>query len=83
MRELIIKAKSGDKQSAEEIIKLFQPLIYKTSISYFIYGYDTEDIKQIATMTVINSIKKIKDDSLDYFPVYLKTSIKNIMAREI
>ena len=83
MRELIIKAKEGDKQSVEEIIKLFKPLIYKTSISYYIYGYDTEDIKQIAIMTVINSIKKIKGDSLEYFPAYLKKAIKNIMSREI
>lgn len=83
MRELIIKAKTGDKQSLEEVIKLFNPLIYKTSISYYIYGYDTEDIKQIATITVINSIKKIKEDSLDYFAAYLKTAIKNTMAKEI
>lgn len=83
MKELIIKAKAGDKQSVEEIIKLFQPLIYKTSISYYIYGYDTEDLKQIATVTVINSIKKIKLDSLSFFSAYLKTAIKNTMVREI
>ncbi|WP_300381020.1 sigma-70 family RNA polymerase sigma factor [Clostridium sp.] len=83
MKELIIKAKSGDKGSVEKIIKLFQPLIYKTSIKYYIYGYDTEDLKQIAIMTVIKSIKKIKEDSLDNFPAYLKIAIKNAMTYEI
>lgn len=83
MRELIIKAKGGDKESLEEIINLFKPLIYKTSISYYIYGYDIEDLKQIATMTVINSIKKVKEDSLEYFSAYVKTAIKNAMANEI
>lgn len=83
MRELIINAKAGNKEAVEEILNLFKPLIYTTSISYYIYGYDTEDIKQIATMTVINSIKKIKEESLEYFAAYLKTAIKNTMAKEI
>lgn len=83
MRELLMKAKNGDKQSLEKIIERYEPLIYKTSISYYIYGYDVEDLKQITTITIINSVKKIKEDSLDYFSAYLKKAIRNTMAREI
>ena len=40
MKELIIKAKQGDKNALEEILNKFQPLINKTIASFYIYGCD-------------------------------------------
>ena len=43
MKDLIIKSKQGDKSALEEILRMFQPLINNTAISFYIYGYEDED----------------------------------------
>lgn len=83
MNQLIISAKQGDKKSMEEILKKFEPLVYKTSISYYIYGYNEEDIKQISRLSIIESIEKFNTDLSDSFPAYVQKCIKNKMYKEI
>lgn len=83
MKDLIIKAKKGDKKSLEEIIKNFEPLINNTSISFYIYGYDSEDIKQIATISIINAINNFNVEQIDLFPAYAKKCVKNSLCKEI
>ncbi|MGJ0841777.1 sigma-70 family RNA polymerase sigma factor [Clostridium tertium] len=83
MNQLIVRAKHGDKKSMEEILKNFEPLVYKTSISYYIYGYSEEDIKQIARLTIIESVEKFNTDLSDSFPAYVQKCIKNKMYKEI
>jgi RNA polymerase sporulation-specific sigma factor len=83
MNQLIVKAKQGDKNSMEEILKNFEPLVYKTSISYYIYGCDVEDIKQIARLTIIKSVEKFNTDLSDSFPAYVQKSIRNQIYKEI
>ncbi|WP_195265451.1 sigma-70 family RNA polymerase sigma factor [Clostridium sp. 1001275B_160808_H3] len=83
MNQLIVRAKQGDKKSMEEILKNFEPLVYKTSISYYIYGYSQEDIKQIARLTIIESLEKFNTDLSDSFPAYVQKCIKNKMYKEI
>lgn len=83
MNQLIVSAKQGDKKSMEEILKNFEPLVYKTSISYYIYGCDQEDIKQIMRLTIIKSVEKFNTDLSDSFPAYVQKCIKNQMNKEI
>lgn len=84
MKDLIIKAKAGDTKAIEEIIEKFRPLINNTAISFYIYGYDSEDIKQISILAIINAIKKFDIElSIDSFPSYVKKLVRNSMYDEI
>lgn len=83
MEELIIKAKQGDKNALEEILNKFQPLINKTVISFYIYGYDFEDIRQIAILGIIKAVNKFDITLMDSFPSYVKEVVRNSIYKEI
>lgn len=83
MRNLIIKAKQEDKTALEEIIEKFRPLINKTAISFYIYGHDNEDIKQIAILSIINAIYKFDITKEESFTAYVNKCVKNSMYKEI
>ena len=83
MEDLIIKSKQGDKSALEEILRMFQPLINNTAISFYIYGYEDEDIKQIARLAIIKAVKKFNIDLSNSFPTYVKEVIRNTMYKEI
>ncbi|WP_288222073.1 sigma-70 family RNA polymerase sigma factor [uncultured Clostridium sp.] len=83
MKDLIINAKKGDKKSLEEIIENFKPLINNTAISFYIYGYDSDDIKQIATIAIIKAIDKFNVELINSFPAYVKKCVRNSLYKEI
>ena len=84
MKSLILKSKSGDERSIEEILKNFEPLIFNTSISFYIYGYDSEDIKQVAKLAIIKGIKIFNlEEEITTFAAYIKTCVRNEMYKEI
>lgn len=83
MRNLIIKAKQEDKTALEEIIEKFRPLINNTAISFYIYGQDTEDIKQIAILSIINAIYKFDITKEELFTAYVNKCVKNSLYKEI
>ena len=83
MKELIIKAKQGDKNALEEILNKFQPLINKTTASFYIYGCDFEDIRQIAVLGIINAVNKFDINLSASFPSYVKECVRNSMYKEI
>lgn len=83
MNNLIIQSKQGNKKAIGEILKSFEPLIYKTSISYYIYGYDMEDIRQITIITIINAVEKFDTSFSNSFPAYVQKCIRNQMNTEI
>lgn len=83
MRNLIIKAKQEDKQALGEIIDKFIPLINNTANSFYIYGHDTEDIKQIATLSIIKAIKTFDITKEELFTAYVNKCVKNSMYKEI
>lgn len=83
MKDLIIKAKQGDKNSLEEIIRRFKPLINNTAISFYIYGYEDEDIKQIATLAIIKAVNKFNIALSESFPSYVKETVRNSIYKEI
>ncbi|MBD7914729.1 sigma-70 family RNA polymerase sigma factor [Clostridium sp. Sa3CUN1] len=83
MRNLIIKARQEDKKALEEIIEKFRPLINNTAISFYIYGHDSDDIKQIAILSIINAINKFDITKEELFTAYVKKCVKNSMYKEI
>lgn len=83
IRELLIKAKDGDNSALEEIIKKHEPLIYNTMISFYIKGYDKEDIRQIATLSIIKAVKSCKIELSRGFSSYAKEVIINDIYKEI
>ena len=83
MRNLIIKARQEDKKALEEIIEKFRPLINNTAISFYIYGHDSEDIKQIAILSIINAIKKFDITKEETFVSYVNKCVRNSMYKEI
>lgn len=83
MRELIMRAKDGDKKALGEIIESFKPLINNTAISFYIYGYDAEDIKQVATMALINAVNKFDLNRETAFAAYAKECVRNSLYTEI
>ena len=83
VKELLIKAKDGDNIALEEIIKKHEPLIYNTMISFYIKGYDKEDIRQIATLSIIKAVKSCKIELSKGFSSYAKEIIRNDIYKEI
>ncbi|WP_156627071.1 sigma-70 family RNA polymerase sigma factor [Clostridium tertium] len=83
MKELVIKAKEGDNNALEEIIKRHEPLVYNTMISFYIKGYDKEDIKQIAILSIIKAVKGCNIELINGFSSYAKEIIRNDIYKEI
>ncbi|MDU5111029.1 MAG: sigma-70 family RNA polymerase sigma factor [Clostridium sp.] len=83
VKELLIKAKDGNNIALEEIIKKHEPLIYNTMISFYVKGYDKEDIRQIATLSIIKAVKSCKIELSTGFSSYAKEIIRNDIYKEI
>lgn len=83
MENLIIKAKQGDKGALEEILRKFQPLINNTAMRFYIYGYENEDIKQLAVLAIIKAIEKFDISLSNSFPSYVKETVRNTIYKEI
>lgn len=79
MRDLLKKAKLGDKKAKELIIMACKPLIIKTYRSVELIDYDKEDIEQICVMVILNVIEKIDINRGDKLLGYIKKSIQNQM----
>lgn len=54
-KELLIQAKSGDKDAEESILALYKPLLIKESI---LDGTFDEDLYQELCITLLNCIRK-------------------------
>ena len=83
MKNLIIKAKQGDKKALEKILINFKPLINNTAMSFYIYGYEDEDIKQLAILAIIKAVDKFDITLSDSFPSYVKETVRNTIYKEI
>ncbi|MFA6940560.1 MAG: sigma-70 family RNA polymerase sigma factor [Clostridiaceae bacterium] len=75
-KELLIKAKEGDKASKEEIIKMFQPLILSCVSRIYVNGLDKSDLIQIGYVSILKAIDSF-DISSDSFTAYVNNSVKN------
>ena len=83
MKELLKKAKEGDRASIEALLNKFEPLIKKSSRKYYINGYEQRDVKQLAYMATLKAIKKFDTEKSNYFPLYVKRTIQNSIYKEL
>jgi len=75
-KELLIKAKEGDKASKEEILKMFKPLVISRANNIYVNGYDKSDLIQMGYVSVLKAIDSF-DISSDSFTAYVINSVKN------
>lgn len=80
MKELLCKAKSGDKRALEEIINSFIPLILKESSKYIIKCYDYEDLVQHGYLSVIKAVNMFRGESEGFTPYCIKAIQLNYKA---
>lgn len=83
MKELLIKAKQGDKAAMEKLLNKFEPLIKKSSKQYYISGYEQTDIKQLAYMATLRAIRRFDMERSNSFPLYVKRTVQNSIYKEI
>ncbi|MGL4654583.1 MAG: sigma-70 family RNA polymerase sigma factor [Sarcina sp.] len=75
--EVLLKAKDGNEEAKEYILEKYEPMIVNRAMSYFIKGYETEDLIQIARFTTLTAIEKFDLESKSNFTSYLDRAIKN------
>lgn len=75
-KDLLIRAKDGEKEAKAEILKMFKPLVVSCANRVYISGYDTSDLIQIGYVTLLKSIDKF-DISSDSFVSYVKNALQN------
>lgn len=83
IKELIIQSKQGDKKAMEELINTYQKLIKKYTTTYFIKGYEDEDLEQIANMALIQAVKKYDIDNKANFTGFLDVFLRNTFTTMI
>lgn len=73
---LVSKAKLGDKNSLEIILKEFTPIIIKFSSCVYLSSYNMEDLIQEGYLYLFNIIKKY-DPKKSKFKTYTNVALKN------
>lgn len=77
IEELVILCKQGDKEAILELIDTYKNLISKCSTSYFIKGYDDEDLLQIAKIAIIKATEKYDITKGANFTGFLEIFLRN------
>lgn len=75
-KELLIKAKEGDKAAREEILKMFRPLILSCVSRIYVSGMEKSDLIQIGYVSLLKAINNFNISS-DSFTAYVNNSVKN------
>lgn len=76
--DIISAAKNKDNEAVLFLINKYKPLMIKYSISYILKNYETEDLIQIGTISVINAIEKYDlSHGENFIDCYIINSIKN------
>lgn len=75
--EVLISAKENDEEAKEYILVKYEPMIINRAMSYFIKGYEVEDLIQIAKFTALVAVNKFDLESKSNFTSYLDRAIKN------
>lgn len=76
LNELLIKAKNGDANSAEEILSRVQGLIFNSIQRYYNDRNEYEDLIQEGNLVVLQAIEDFDESRGVYFLGYLKTMLK-------
>ena len=58
LEKKVLEAKNNNVKAKEYIIEFFTPYIQKISKTYFIKNYDSEDIKNLLIISLLQAVKK-------------------------
>ena len=83
IEELVILSKQGDKVAMEELINTYQKLIRRYTDTYFIKGYNDDDISQIAKMAIIQAVQKYDISKKANFTVFVDVFLRNTFTTMI
>lgn len=75
-KEIIVRAKAGDKAAKEEILMMFKPLVISCANNVYICGYEKSDLIQIGYISILKAIDSF-DISSDSFAAYVNNSVRN------
>lgn len=83
---ILEKAKNGDQNSIEYVIKKYEPLVKSRASKYFIKGYEHDDLVQEGNLTILKAIKKFDAKMKSNFTSYCDMALRNnfsYMLREM
>ncbi|MDW8802215.1 sigma-70 family RNA polymerase sigma factor [Clostridium sp. A1-XYC3] len=80
---LIMEAQKGNKDSLEKILNLYKPLILKNARQIYINGYETEDLIQIGSLSLVKAVYKYQADRGANFTIFAAKVIKNTFNEEL
>lgn len=83
LKELLIRAKNGDKAAVEEICKMFNGMIVNLARSFYINGYTLEDMIQEGRVSLIKAVQKYDIDSKYPFTAYAFSAVEKNFYYEI
>ncbi|MGL5614953.1 MAG: sigma-70 family RNA polymerase sigma factor [Sarcina sp.] len=79
IKTLIEKAKNQDEDAKNIIIEKYKPLINKAAFSYYIRGYEIEDLVQMGILWLLMAIEKYNINLKSDFSSYAMRTIHNNM----
>ncbi|MGL5634560.1 MAG: RNA polymerase sporulation sigma factor SigF [Sarcina sp.] len=82
-RELVIKAKAGDKEAMNKLIELNTPLVSSLAKKFLNRGYEYEDIFQLGSMGLIKAIQNFDTNYDVKFSTYAVPMILGEIKRFI
>lgn len=76
LKDLLKKAKKGDKIAVEEICRRFNGIVINAAISFYVNGYTLEDMIQEGRLSLIKAIGSYDLSSPYTFGVYAREALK-------
>ena len=77
IKELVRESKCGSKVAMGELIKTYDKMIRRYVTSYFVKGYDEDDLEQIARITLMKAVNSYKEDTGANFTGFLDVVLRN------
>lgn len=79
LEKKVLEAKNNNVKAKEYIIEFFTPYIQKISKTYFIKNYDSEDIKNLLIISLLQAVKKYNYTN-NFFWYAINTMRNNIYS---
>ncbi|WML33457.1 sigma-70 family RNA polymerase sigma factor [Clostridium sp. OS1-26] len=76
---MLIKAKQGDREAMEEIMKRYTPFVIKTARSIYVKGYAIEDLVQEGQASIIKAVNMYDTERGNAFTTYVFNTIKRTL----
>lgn len=77
--DILFKAQNNSKRAMAIILDRYKGFIYKTAVSFYINGYDLNDLIQMCNLALINAVKKydLKKSPVSSFSSYACRCVLN------